>query len=360
MMGDCGAFAYADQPQPAYTPEEVFEFYDEADFTHGCSPDHIIFDFDAANPPRSAMEARVTERFDISIENAQKFLKICQKENALFEPMGAVQGWSPESLGSSAKKMENMGYRYLAIGGLVPLKPASIELCLQAIRQEISPDTKIHLLGFAKAHLVTKFAQYDVASFDSTSPLLRAFKDKTANYFSAALDGGIDYFTAIRIPQALENPKLMRAVKTGAVAAEKLIKLEKAALEAARQYDKDEKDPEQVAQIINDYQREFLTADCKGNLSLVEKEVARSLESTLVTLKEAPWKRCSCLVCKTIGIEVVLFRASNRNKRRGIHNLYVFYEHLQRTVVEPAAATSMKSKVTATRKHKRKSEERVR
>ena len=47
------------------------------------------------------------------------------------------------------------------------------------------------------------------------------------------------------------------------------------------------------------------------------------------TLEARPWKSCTCTVCKEIGIEVIIFRGSNRNKRRGIHNLDVFYKHLQ-------------------------------
>ncbi|TGS35558.1 hypothetical protein EN825_35160, partial [Mesorhizobium sp. M8A.F.Ca.ET.182.01.1.1] len=42
------------------------------------------------------------------------------------------------------------------------------------------------------------------------------------------------------------------------------------------------------------------------------------------TLVDRPWKKCSCAICSALSIEVVLFRASNRNKRRGIHNLGVY------------------------------------
>jgi hypothetical protein len=42
------------------------------------------------------------------------------------------------------------------------------------------------------------------------------------------------------------------------------------------------------------------------------------------TLSERPWKRCSCVICQAVSVEVIIFRASNRNKRRGIHNLGVF------------------------------------
>ena len=46
------------------------------------------------------------------------------------------------------------------------------------------------------------------------------------------------------------------------------------------------------------------------------------------TLLDRPWTRCSCPICREASIEVMLFRASNRNKRRGIHNLHVFHTHL--------------------------------
>ena len=46
IFGDCGAFTYVQEERPPYTPAEMAEFYDECGFTHGCSVDHIIFDFD--------------------------------------------------------------------------------------------------------------------------------------------------------------------------------------------------------------------------------------------------------------------------------------------------------------------------
>ena len=33
---------------------------------------------------------------------------------------------------------------------------------------------------------------------------------------------------------------------------------------------------------------------------------------------------CSCAICSAIRIEVIIFRASKRNKRRGMHNLSVY------------------------------------
>jgi hypothetical protein len=31
-------------------------------------------------------------------------------------------------------------------------------------------------------------------------------------------------------------------------------------------------------------------------------------------------------------VEVIIFRSSNRNKRRGFHNLAVYHEHVQRNL----------------------------
>lgn len=75
--------------------------------------------------------------------------------------------------------------------------------------------TRIHVLGFAKADEIESFAPFRITSFDTTSPLIRAFKDAKANYYMPGADGRLKYYTAIRVPQALENPKLVRLAKRG-------------------------------------------------------------------------------------------------------------------------------------------------
>ena len=40
-------------------------------------------------------------------------------------------------------------------------------------------------------------------------------------------------------------------------------------------------------------------------------------------LSEAPWKSCSCCLCRDLGVEIIIFRGTERNKRRGFHNLQV-------------------------------------
>jgi hypothetical protein len=327
VMGDCGSFAYVAQKDPAYSPEEVFHFYADAGFTHGVSPDHIIFACDTDNPPLEKMGEDVQYRYELTLENARKFMELCKKEGMPFIPMGAVQGWSPQSIAEAAKKLEDMGYTYLAIGGLVPLKVDVIHKVLKALRGAIRKETDIHLLGFAKADSIQHFTNYGITSFDSTSPLIRAFMDEKANYYIPNAEGGLDYYAAVRVPQAIENPRLVRGIKQGTFNAEDLQQREEKALTALRNFDRGLESLEVAVDAVMDYQQ-FQTLD--GDSAKHEKSLKKTREQVERTLRDAPWKRCSCDICAHIGVEVIIFRSANRNRRRGFHNLGVYHQHVQR------------------------------
>lgn len=331
LMGDCGAFAYVEHDTPAYPPEEVVEFYIDCGFSHGVSPDHIIFDCDVSNPSPSAVDIAVRQRYEITLINAERFINLTKSEGMPFEPMGAVQGWSPKSMALAAKKLEAMGYKYLAIGGLVPLKVDVIHEVLQQLRAAIQPETNIHLLGFAKADHIHQFTDYGITSFDSTSPLIKAFKDEKDNYFIEAPGGGLEYFTAIRIPQAMENTRLMQGIKRGIFSAEDIQKKEQTALNSLREYDKGRGAAMSTLNAVMDY-HQFLVRGEPGSESDHDKILQKTRERVYRTIEAAPWKRCDCDVCKAVGVEVIIFRSSNRNKRRGFHNLGVYHKHVQRTL----------------------------
>jgi hypothetical protein len=331
LMGDCGAFAYVDHPKPAYPPAEVVEFYAEAGFTHGVSPDHIIFDCDVSDPPAKVVSVEVRERFDITLANAQDFIRQTKQAGKPFIPLGAVQGWSPASMGESAKRLEQMGYRYLAIGGLVPLKVDVIKAVLEAIRRRIKASTDIHLLGFAKAEQIQGFTSFGISSFDSTSPLIRAFKDEKANYYMESQSGGLDYYTAIRIPQAMENSRLLQGVKRGIFSAEDLQRREQLALSTLRAYDKGQAKAGDTLDAVMDYHQFLLRGD-DDQEAQQDKSLAKTRALIRRTIEELPWKRCGCDICRAVGVEVIIFRSSNRNKRRGFHNLGVYHRHLKKTL----------------------------
>jgi len=331
LMGDCGAFAYATHPTPAYSPMEVLEFYSDAEFTHGVSPDHIVFDCDLDNPPQSSVSQDIRDRIQITLSNAEEFLRLSASEDAPFIPLGAVQGWSPTSMGDAAHALESMGYDYLAVGGLVPLRVDAIKKVLVAIRKRINPATRLHLLGFAKAEQIHEFTSFGVASFDSTSPLIRAFKDQRSNYYLESPTGGLDYYTAIRIPQAIENNRLVRGIKRGIFSAEDLHRHETNALSTLRAYDLGRASSTVALDAVMDYHRFLLRAGDQDGAQQA-KALSSMRESARRTLENMPWKQCQCDICKAVGVEVIIFRSSNRNKRRGFHNLGVYHRHLQRNL----------------------------
>ncbi|MDC1390748.1 tRNA-guanine transglycosylase DpdA [Gammaproteobacteria bacterium] len=331
IFGDNGAFSYANEDVPPYGAIDTIEFYGDGRFTHGCSVDHIIFEFDEKSKGLNGGSEQSKKRFEITLQLASEFLAGSKKLGKSFIPVGVIQGWSPDSMAYAARQLIKMGYRYLAIGGLVPLKATQIHIIVSRIEDEISrwSSTKLHLLGFAKLDNLHEFIKYKkIASFDSSSPLIRAFKDASRNYYSK--NGVlIEYYSALRIPQAIESNILKKLSKKGLYTQEELLRLERKALQHTRDYDSGEIDLEIALQSILDYTVPLLSSDSsKKNLLLKKIETLRiNYQKTLLA---KPWTKCNCLICREVGIETVIFRGSNRNKRRGIHNLFVFHNHLKK------------------------------
>ena len=328
LFGDCGAFTYSKLAEPPYKPADTVDFYGDGGFTHGCSVDHLIFDFDD-EPGRlkSQVSARIQHRYEITLTLAAEFKSESKALGKSFTPMGVIQGWSSASMAAAAADLVKMGYRYLAVGGLVPLREKQIHRALTAIRGAIPKSVQLHLLGFGKIENIRSYEQYGVGSFDTTSPLLRAFKDARKNVFWSEGASKLEYFTAIRVPQATANTRLKHDALEGRLNQEKTIKLEKAALDGLRKYARHNKPLDETLDLVMEYwsalnwKTTATGAKARGNSLQQRKEYRR-----ILTVR--PWERCACKVCREDGIEAVIFRSSNRNKRRGMHNLHIFYEHL--------------------------------
>lgn len=333
IYGDCGAFSYVNEKVPPYTAEDMAVFYEQGGFTHGCSVDHIIFSFRTDVSGMQGAEGAEKERFDITQENARAFLKVSRSIPG-FTPMGAVQGWSPDSMAAAAHSLEKMGYECLAIGGMVPLSAPDIHLALQTIRQRLRPQTRLHILGFAKAEQIGEFTGYGIESFDSTSPLYRAFKDAKANYYVPGNGKGLGYYTAIRIPLATEDRTLTNAAKEGRLSQELAAATEARALKALRKFDAGEMRLEDTLSEVMAYQRLYVSCKALSERS-ANKALTDAEASIRRTLADAPWRSCGCRVCREAGIEVVIFRSSNRNKRRGFHNLSVYVDHVRKLLSQP-------------------------
>jgi hypothetical protein len=329
LMGDCGAFTYRNLPEPPYSAEDTAEFYVDGGFTHGCSPDHLIFDFDDVDVVRTLDDVPddVRRRYEITLQNATEFHNAAKSIGGGFTAMGVIQGWSADSMAQAACSLVSMGYDYLAIGGTVPLKIVQIRRVLHALRAALPDRIRLHLLGFGKIEELAALEQYGVTSFDTTSPLLRAFKDARKNYWARTAGGDLSYYTAIRIPQATENNKLKHKALEGSLNQEDARRLEDAALRGVRAYAAGSATLDDGLDAVMDYWA-VLNWDEEVSPSRRADAAARQRRVYAHTLGDRPWEQCSCRVCRESGVEAVIFRTSNRNKRRGIHNLHVFHTHL--------------------------------
>jgi hypothetical protein len=314
LMGDCGAFTYVRESSPPYSIEDVSAFYVDCGFDYGISVDHVILEYNATwdDSPKDVLPT-VAERQAITIDLARKFFQFHRRERLPFELLGVAQGWSPKSYEQSVRELQKIGFRYIAVGGMVPLKTPEIIASLRAIAHVRREDTKLHLLGITRTESLPEFAALGVSSFDSTSPLRQAFKDAKDNYYSMDAE-----FTAIRIPQVEGNPTLQKRISSGQVEQEKARHLERAALLAMKRFDAGEIKAPAVLNALEEYE------DCYA------PDNASHREQYAATLDARPWKSCACDVCTTLGHHVILFRGAERNRRRGLHNTWTFYRRVQR------------------------------
>jgi hypothetical protein len=311
-MGDCGAFSYFTEEVPPYTSDEVIDFYDECDFDIGIAPDHIIFGFDS-NGKADPEQLKVWEfRKQLTAELASEFLTRCRARKVRFTPMAVAHGWSPQSYASSVAELQAIGYDRIALGGMVPLKTPDIISSLKEISKVRLPKTQLHLLGIMREESAVHFAELGVTSFDSTSAFRQSFKDDRDNYHTTGRT-----YTAIRVPQVAGNTKLKRNIEAGRIVQEDAVRLERQCMAALQQYTGSDGEVGKILSLMREYDQVV------GN----RKDYTEAYGETL---QDAPWKKCDCRICREAGINVVIFRGSERNKRRGFHNIYAFRQRIDR------------------------------
>jgi hypothetical protein len=319
VMGDCGAFGYVNEkkpPEPFYTVENVSKIYDKLGFDYGVSVDHLVIDFKMIKDPKTGKRKKKifstrekNKRIKITLTNAEKFLKEHKTQKYDFTPIGVAQGYDLKTYKKSTEALINMGYEYIALGGIVQYKTEVILDILKEI-QPVTENVDLHLFGVLRPNYLKKFEKMGVTSFDSASFLRKAWLRSGQNYL--APNG--QWYAAIRVPQS-SNPRILKNANTNGYCKEDLEKMEQQSLNALMNYDQDLIDVEEVLDIILKYDELLLrNSDDGKNL---RKKYKRTLE-------EMPWKSCQCKVCKEIGIHSIIFRGCNRNKRRGFHNIWTF------------------------------------
>jgi hypothetical protein len=103
----------------------VLEFYAECDFDYGISVDHVILDYqpeptNVVRPLRPA-NPEWAKRQKLTLEYAGEFLRLHRVRRPRFQPLGVAQGWSPRSYAHAVQVLQKIGYRHIALGGMVPL-----------------------------------------------------------------------------------------------------------------------------------------------------------------------------------------------------------------------------------------------
>jgi hypothetical protein len=327
LMADCGAFSYLNEETPPVSVDQVLEFYRLLGCDYGISVDHVILayrpDWDTGLfGVGGAAPEPIQRRQQITLDLAQRFFDVHARGSYSFEPIGVAQGWSAASYGHSFGALQEMGFGYIALGGLVPLKTREILEILEGCAPTRRTDVRVHLLGVTRPDTVPTFARYGVVSFDSTSPLRQAFKDGKDNYY------GLDRaFMAVRVPQVEGNPRLLRAIQAGRVSQERARRLERLCLETLRHWDAGRVPLTEALKWLEEYE------------ALVDPKRAH-MAAYREVLESSPWSTCPCEVCRELGYHVILFRGAERNRRRGFHNVWMTRQRLDRALERSGGPTS--------------------
>jgi hypothetical protein len=317
VMGDCGAFGYIKEEVPPYNTEEILEYYQHIGFDYGVSIDHLIVGPFAESGVRE-------KRYELTIKNAKDFIQKHRDGGYTFTPIGAVQGWSPESYANAVKTYIEMGYEYIGLGGLARTPSKEIIEILESIHPHLTPKTRMHLFGVGRLNAVPVLRHLGVTSFDSASPLRKAWLDSAANYHT--FDGKT--YAAIRIPKVDgAGVRIKRLLEAGVSDRETLKRLEENALHTLREFDAGRVTLEStLSSLLALDELLELPRDGEVNPQYKARRLARHAQMYRELLEEQPWKKCDCVICQEIGIEVVIFRGNDRNRRRGFHNTYIFHK----------------------------------
>ena len=316
-MGDCGAFSYIREEEPVWSVDEVIEFYELCGYDYGISVDHVIQDYKPAWDETSTLPGfehpaeKQIARQQLTLELAAEFL--AKSKSCGFSPIGVAQGWSPRSYAKAVTSLQKMGFRTIALGGMVALRTGKIIEALEALSEVRAIDTSFHLLGVTRLDRIGEFESLGVRSFDSTSPLMQALKDAKDNYYT--IEGTT--YAAIRVPQVDANTAFGRRVQAGAVDGQEARRLERRSLDALAAFDAGMVSVEHVVEVLMRYEKLHGATD-----KTYRDDYTRVLEA-------APWQECSCSICRSLGIHVIILRGAERNRRRGFHNIRTTYQRLR-------------------------------
>jgi hypothetical protein len=321
ILGDCGAFGYVKEKLPPFDPIETLQYYRDLGFNYGVSVDHLVV---------TQFEKDKEARMRITYENGIKaYNEWSKKFKEDFQLLLAVQGWDIRDYLKMYKNYMKLGATHIAFGGLARSPTEFILKLINELIKEIKGSTNIpdylHFFGLARFPLFPKFRDLEDSGvkvgFDSASYLRKAWLSAASTQLNyLALEG--KGYSAIRIPFATRKKWKTKETLIEKMDESQLRYLEQECLNTLRLFDKDKTGVESVISVLS-------------KLSKALGETPEIIRFYRRTLEDKPWKSCQCPICQKIGIEVVLFRGNNRNRRRGFHNTYVFYSILKNSRLWP-------------------------
>jgi len=369
-MGDCGAPNYIDKKDPDLTVEELLNYYESCKFDFGISLDHIIIDIDLSNRKKPTKDQ--VYRRELSVRNAIEMLRIVKERKLNVYIMGSVQGWSPESYKQSLIELGEVGYRYVAFGGLTKYKKGVISAVMSYLQPTLKKyDFKCHLLGFGELPTLGALKKkLNVTSIDNTTPLRNAANAPIYSWFfgskkydsiylpifkpvisssikkinadnnstaSQIIRGLSDGKTHLEIAQEvgtsegyIETVKKKfskrlankKANKTNVLLSEfeKLDEFSSTIMKNLLIFDKTGEGLRNILDMIKEFEvgyRKLFNVSTEG--------VDRYLVNVSSILTNQRWKQCECKACKEFSINTQIYRSTQRHKLRAIHNLWHYY-----------------------------------
>jgi len=317
LFGDCGAFSYVNEIEPTISVEQAVALYDLHGFDFGASVDHIP----VAHVMRNGLSFDLTRgerlaRVRRTKKNAELFFSAAKKRKVSFRPVGTVQALDPTGYARTVKFYHELGYRHIAIGGLVPQTDAAIQKIVLAVMKtvaDLSPRPWIHLFGVFRPNLQELFKRLKVDSFDSATYFRKAWLRSDQNYL--ATNG--KWYAAIRVPMT-KDPRTRKRLESSKIDLRRLEIQEAAVMKLLIQYDQNEVSIIEVLDAVIGYDEQLTRSS----------EVTSLRDKYRKTLVDRPWESCRCTFCSEIGIHMLIFRGANRNKRRGTHNTLMLYKSL--------------------------------
>jgi len=305
LFGDCGAFDYIEEDEPRYDPLDTLEFYRDMKFDLGCTVDHLIV---------SSTEDQKYKRFEVVMENAGKMMDEWSSGDYPYELVGVAQGWNPESYKKGVRKLIDMNFKYIAIGGCVRSSTEEltkvIKTCYPLWRDK---DIKVHVFGVGRWDIFPVYKKYGITSFDNTMHRGAWLSSKDSYKFN----GGA--YTSIRIPftDPYSSPEDRERIRE-----------EQKVFDVLKQYTDGRADPKDVVDTVKKYEEKLVEMGKQSETAFEKWDDTK--ERYLKTLRDRPWERCHCSICDNYGVHVCIFRGGNRNMRRGFHNLYQFYKRFRK------------------------------